>query len=138
MQKRIPILATVLLTALALAGCASQDEVPTASKAPSPEAPANSEACATFGEVTIDVGNAVVADGLSVDIPAEFDRALLIAEGEVQIRIRALVDNLPEPPHMIAWMDNRDAYSADVEAVARACASEGADVGQYATLTAGG
>lgn len=139
MQKHTSLVfAAVMLAVIACAGCTNLDKAPTASVAPSPDAPANTEACATFGEVTVDVGNAVVADGLSIDIPAEFDRALLIAESEVQTRIRTLVDNLPEPPHMIAWMDNRDAYNADVEAVARACAAEGADVGQYATLTAGG
>lgn len=138
MHRPAPALSAALfVAALSLTGCAAQAGGATAEASASPEPPANAEACATFSEVTVDVGNAVVADGLSVDIPAEYDRALLIAEGEVATRIQALVDNLPEPPHMIVWMDNRDAYNADIEAVARACAADDAAISGYATLVAG-
>ncbi|WP_152030912.1 hypothetical protein [Agromyces aureus] len=133
-MKRLLLAAATLLL---LAGCSASPASPPEPTETSAPVSANVEACETFGEVTVTVGKAVTgANALETDIPAEFDKALLIADGDVKTRIQALVDNLPEPPHMIVWMDNRDAYSEDVEAVARACEADGADAGGYATLVA--
>ncbi|MET4158197.1 hypothetical protein [Agromyces sp. PvR057] len=130
-------LGVVLALALLLTGCdaaTEPDPSPGASVSPAPVA-GNAEACATFAQVTRTVGDAVTGDrALATDIPAEFAKAYQIAEGEVKVRIQTLVDDLPEPPHMIAWMDHRDAYASDVEAVARACDADGSPLGEYTTL----
>ena len=96
----------------------------------------NIAACEDFAAVTIKVGNAVVnSTAIDLDIPAEFDTVALAAEGDVKDRILALIDNLPDPPHMIGWMENRDAYSDDVIAVQRACSADGHEI-EVATLVA--
>ena len=120
--------------ALLLTACAAQPE-PEAT--PTETADPNAAACETFADATWTVGKAVTEDrGLEVDIPAEFDAAALQADGDVKERILDLIDRLPDPPHMIVWMDNRDAYSADVDSVMRACDAAGHDV-EVAVLTGG-
>lgn len=134
-QRVIPLLsagmnrflaAASVLGVLAIAGCAAQ---PATEATPTPTIDANAQACADFTDASIEVGEAVVdGTGIDMDIPATFDTVALSAEGEVRERILTLIDNLPDKPHMIVWMDNRDAYSADLEAVQRACAAEGHDI----------
>ncbi|GGO59140.1 hypothetical protein GCM10010910_01400 [Microbacterium nanhaiense] len=138
-MNRAPLTA-IVLSALLLAGCSSAGEE-TPQSAPQSSTPTsttnpNEAACAEFADATLDVGQAVVdsrADEL--DIPATYDEVALAANGDVKERILVLIDELPDPPHMIGWMDNREAYSDDVEAVARACEAEGFSI-QVATLVA--
>jgi hypothetical protein len=122
----------LLLVALALTGCSSAPAEPT----PTPTADANEQACEDFATGSLDVANAVVAgDGKDYDIVGTYDTIALDAEGDVKDRIETLIDELPEPPHMIVWIDNRDGYSEDVMSVVRACESEGFEI-EAATLTA--
>lgn len=125
-----------LLIALTLVGCSSAPQDAPESETPTAEANPNEQACDDFADASLDVGNAVVAgEGKDFDIVGTYDTVALAAEGDVKDRIETLVDELPEPPHMIVWMENRDAYSADVESVVRACEAEGFDI-EAATLTA--
>jgi hypothetical protein len=128
---------TLLLAALALTGCSSAPAATEETPTPTAEANPNEQACEDFADASLDVGNAVVdGEGKDFDIVGTFDTIALAAEGDVKDRIETLIDELPEPPHMIVWMDNRDAYSEDVESVVRACEAEGFTI-QAATLTAG-
>lgn len=128
-MKKLGMVATF---ALLLTACAPQPE-PAASPTETPDP--NASACEAFAEATWTVGEAVAEDrGLEIDIPAEFDAAALKADGDVKSRILGLIDRLPDPPHMIVWMDYRDAYSADVRSVARACSAAGHDA-DVAVLT---
>lgn len=123
----------ILLVALALAGCSSAPA--STPETPSPAANANEQACEDFAAASIDVGNAVVhGEGKDFDIVGTYDTIALEAEGDVKDRIETLIDELPDPPHMIVWIENRDAYSEDVMSVVRACESEGFDI-QAGTLT---
>ena len=130
-MKKLGIIAAM---ALLLTACAAQAEPePTPTETPD----VNATACEAFAEATLTVGEAVTESrGLEIDIPAEFDAVALQADGDVKTRILDLIDRLPDPPHMIVWMDNRDAYSADIENVVRACTAAGHDI-EVVVLTGG-
>lgn len=132
MRKIWPVLVGATLL---LGGCASGGA--DATSTPTPTVSKNEAACGAFEDATIEVGNVVTQDPIDkdFDIPATFDEVALQAEGDVKERMLAVVDNLPDTPFMIVWMDNRDAYSEDLEAVQRACAAEGFDI-QVARLVA--
>lgn len=134
MRKIWPVLVGATLL---LGGCAAGGADATSTPTPTPTVSKNEAACAAFEDATIEVGNVVTQDPIDkdFDIPATFDEVALQAEGDVKERILAVVDNLPDTPFMIVWMDNRDAYSEDLEAVQRACAAEGFDI-QVARLVA--
>lgn len=121
--------ASVAVAALLLAGCASQAE-PAETSTPEPTIDANAAACDAFATASAKVGEAVTGgNGKGIDIPATYDAVALTADGDVKDRILGLIDNLPDPPHMIVWGDNVAVYTADVESVERACGADGYPIG---------
>lgn len=122
----------IAATMLALTGCAAGTPEPSETPAESP----NAAACDAFGALTIAIGNEIVNGAerdVTDEIPERFDEVALRGEGEVRDRIEDLIGDLPIPPHMIGFLDNRKVYSDSVESVLRACEVEGFEI-QVATL----
>lgn len=117
--------ALVIAAALLLVGCTPA----------TPEAPPNEEACADFAAATLKVAQSVVNED-DIDIAAAYDQIALAASGDVKDRILKVINNLPEPGHMIAWMNNRDHYSDTLMDVKRACDADGHNI-EVALLVAG-
>ncbi|OOB90330.1 hypothetical protein [Rathayibacter sp. VKM Ac-2630] len=125
------------MLALVLAGCSSSPDAAPETPTPTATADPNAAACGAFSDATVEVGTAIAnSKGLEIDIPAIYDEVALSASGDVKARILTVVDNLPEPAHMIGWMDNREVYNGDLAAVARACEAAGHSI-QYGELLAG-
>jgi hypothetical protein len=135
--KRI---ALPLIAVLALAGCASSPAAePSATPTPTTAANPNAEACDEFATVTealadrmVEGSNSSNADEFMTTMdgmPARFDSAGLAGDGDVSERIAALIDNLPDPVHML-YLEHDD-YFDDVTAVSRACEAEGFPVDAY-------
>ncbi|GAB3125960.1 putative periplasmic lipoprotein [Glaciibacter psychrotolerans] len=127
MNKILPAIAAVFL----LAGCSSAVE-PVATPTPTAEVVANQDACATFGEVTVDLAEVIVnppADKTLIEatdgMVQRFDAAYLVSEGDVKARIGKTMDELPSSGLHMLYLDGED-YLANIAAVGRACEAEGA------------
>lgn len=127
-----------LFAVLVLAGCASTPAA-APSPTPTPSANPNAAACDDFAAVTEDLAARIVegSDSTTADefratmdgMPARFDSAALSGSGEVSTRIATLIDNLPDPVHML-YLDS-DTYFDDVAAVSRACEADGFQISAY-------
>lgn len=111
---------------LLLAGCAQAE----------PVAPSNEAACADFAAASLEVGKAVVDGATDIDISGTYDAIAVSATGDVKMRMLKVIDDLPDPEHMIVWIDNREHYSDTLMAVKRACDAEGHDI-EVALLVGG-
>ncbi|TFD61191.1 hypothetical protein E3T43_00935 [Cryobacterium sp. Hh7] len=122
---------------LLLAGCASEPE-PEAVREPTPtptvEVSANQEACASFGEVSVDLAEVIVnppTDMTAVEATdgmlERIDSAYLLASGDVATRLQRLMDEIPEQGMFWLIVDDTD-YLANVGSVARACEADGAEM----------
>lgn len=126
----IALLALPAIAAL-LVACAGTPETAGPTAAP------NSFACPAFGQVTFALTDRMVAGSdasngeefktTMASFVGKFDAVGLGAEGEVAERIQTLIDDLPDPVHMLFLY--HDQYFEDVAAVDRACESEGFKTG---------
>lgn len=113
-----------------LAGCSNAAE-PEVTPTPTAMVVANQDACAAFGEVTVDLADVIVNPPAQSMIEAtdgmieRFDAAYLAAEGDVKERIGKTMDELPASGLHMLFIDGDD-YLANIESVGRACESEGA------------
>lgn len=128
----------IVIGALLLSGCAATTAEPTATPT-TPTGSANAGACADFATLTM-----TIADRISSEEPAatmweslrvDFDEVALAAEGTVQDRMLALVDDWPDLNGIIIWNEFTD-INGKLQAVDRACAADGAQV-DIGTLTSG-
>lgn len=122
------LLSACAIAVLALAGCASQSgPAPQESVAPPTAAGnANQDACDQIADLTAEVAKMLVSepDGTILEsFRGEVDSVGLDAEGEVQTRIFALRDTIPD--HPIVWMvEPANDYFTALEDVGRACAAD--------------
>jgi hypothetical protein len=121
----------LLIGAFVLSGCAATPE-PAATEA----ALDNTAACELFEEVTVDLGE-TMATGSTADtadefvshlaeMPARFDEAMLMSDGDVKTRIGTLITNLPDEVANL-YIDSGEFFT-DAASVKRACGAEGVDI----------
>lgn len=140
-MKRLTAVLT-LSPLLLLAGCSAAGgaaETPTATPKPTASVSANVDACKDFAALVLTVPGELNSDTNANDmwegVRVKFDTVALTAEGVVQDRMLALVDDWPDLFDITIMGDYED-INGKFEAVDRACEADGVTV-DIGTFTSG-
>lgn len=121
-----------ILGILLLAGCSTSQAEPVPESAPEV---ANESACESFAALTREIpdrlGSDQIADEMWEELRVDFDEIALTADGAVQDRMLALVDDWPD---LVDVMLGGDQLDTPIDAIGRACEADGIPT-DYETLS---